>query len=298
MLYILDTGCISKKVHNFTSNEKIVFGDDNGHGTMCNYVSNIICGHVNIINYKILNSEKEGTTLQLVESLKHIYKSYQNGIINLSLSTPANYHRKELEEIFNMLIEKGFIIVSSARNDHKLEYLSEINGSIVIDAYDLGEFEKFYLSNNENVIIGNRRPILVKNHKNEYTFFGGNSKATAIFSSYLYKYFIDIKSKNITNQYYEILNLINKSFINNGLILDISDNSNIKKNILCILNREFQMDEDAYNNKTPIFYKSNINEFVIKLENFFGVSFENRLAYINNFDTVDNLSELIFHCLL
>ena len=58
------------------------------------------------------------------------------------------------------------------------------------------------------------------------------------------------------------------------------------------------MNEDAYNNKTPIFYKSNINEFVIKLENFFGVSFENRLAYINNFDTVDNLSELIFHCLL
>lgn len=294
MLYILDTGCISKKAQNFTTKEKFFWGDDNGHGTMCNYVANIVYDSVNIINYKILDSNKEGTTLQLVESLKHIYKFHQSGIINLSLSTPANYYRKGLEEVCNMLIEKGFIIVSSARNDHQLEYLSKINGSIVIDAYDLGEFENFHLSNkNKNVIIGNRRPILVKNHKREYTFFGGNSKATAIFSSYLYKYLKDTGVKNTGNNYREILNQINKSVINNNSMLEFSNNRSIRKRINCILNREFQMDEDAYNNKDTIFYRNNINRFIVKLEKVFGISFENQLVYINNFDTVDTLSKLI-----
>lgn len=184
-VYILDTGCAGKEAVSYINpyESAVVMGDDNGHGTWCNYLIETIHKNAEIKNYKVLNNERKGTTSALLSALKKIYLEETPGIINLSLTTPAIHYKTELRWICENLAKEGFIIFASYANIGNNGYLSKIETVVSVNAQYRSKGEKIMLLDSHNLTLSsNKEPLLVYDMDQRPWFFGGNSKATALAS--------------------------------------------------------------------------------------------------------------------
>ena len=117
--------------------------DDEGHGSI---VSEIVMDNtpdsVNVVGYKVLNSNGAGTNLWVATGIE---KAVENGvdIINLSLggeAEPIGYESSiVLDDAVRFAIEQGVLVVASSGNDgYNAKYFSPANveGVVTVGAID------------------------------------------------------------------------------------------------------------------------------------------------------------------
>lgn len=190
-------------------NKKIEITDDvideSYHGTFCYQVINKESISIEYVIIKILNKKNEGHSLGLIEALTYLYKK-KIDIINLSLATVSDKYLLELNHICEKLKENGVIIISSLSNSMKLSYPARLPSVIgVIGNILKSDTEYWYSPNKKIQIVSDCMPVLVKKKNGLYTFFGGNSKASAKFTNIL------INLINSNNEYESIIDIIEKN---------------------------------------------------------------------------------------
>ena len=172
---ILDGISISSESEHFSSE----YMDLNGHGTYCAEIINRICPKAKLIIVKILNSNNQGSSECLIKALEYL-ENRDVDIINMSLSTYNNDFREKLQEICDRLHARGIVLISSLANHAQSSYPAVFDSVLgVKGAVFLGESNYIYCPEQAIQCIGSSVPVLVEDIDGKYTFFGGNSKATA-----------------------------------------------------------------------------------------------------------------------
>lgn len=155
------------------------YNDLNGHGTYCASVIKRFCPKVKLTIIKILDHQKMGRSECLIEALEYLYKNPVD-IISMSLSTQDEQYEKKIWEICKKIKRSGMITVASLANRANVSYPAMCEGVIgVKGALYLAEKEYMYHPSRTIQCQGSSMPVLVDALDGTYTFFGGNSKATA-----------------------------------------------------------------------------------------------------------------------
>ncbi len=174
---------------NNTSREYDDFQDESGHGTACAAVIQRENPSVSLYIVKVLNTNLETDTDVLLKALEHLlYVDVK--IINLSLAARYSSYMGKMERLCGALLEQNKIIVSSygnaAANGYQfpatLPNVLGVRGNILID-------RKFWYNPMTNDIVCDSTPVMVPTLPGNYRLFGGNSKATALFSGLLSRIF-------------------------------------------------------------------------------------------------------------
>lgn len=157
--------------------------DENGHGTFIYKILEKSCQDIN--NYyifKILNKQKECNSALLLEALKYILK-FEIKIVILCLAT--DIYTKELKDIINEIYKKNIVVVSSLKNKSINSYPAVFKHVIGVKG-EILQNENFYIYSKGAIqIISSDLSLYGFDSKNHLYRFGGNSKATALFSGIL-----------------------------------------------------------------------------------------------------------------
>lgn len=172
-------------IHLRDEEEKAI--DLNGHGTYCYTIINSQCMNCEYIIFKVLDKNRYGSSSSLQKALFALLDMNVN-IVNLSLSIINDIQNLQIETICKELVEKGSIIVASLANGRRRSLPAIWPFVIgVQSSYALSGEEFWYSSQKEIQCVANGIPILVKDLNDNYTFWGGNSKAAASFTGILAK---------------------------------------------------------------------------------------------------------------
>lgn len=200
---VIDSKSFLYKNKKIEINDNVI--DESYHGTFCYQVINEEHIPIEYIIIKILNKKNEGHSLGLIQALRYLYKK-KIDIINLSLATVSDKYLLELNHICEKLKEKGVIIISSLSNSMKLSYPARLASVIGVVGNILKHSNEYWYSPNKKIqIVSDCMPVLVKNKNGLYTFFGGNSKASAKFTNIL------INLINSNNKYESVIDIIEKN---------------------------------------------------------------------------------------
>lgn len=173
--------------------EKNVY-DSNGHGTLCCSVMLSVNSDIQFIIIKILNEKSLCSDERLIRALNSL-KEMDVDIINLSLSTDSWEFSERYRKVMAELVEQGKVIVAATTNGNKDSVLSNLNetigiyGSLFIDPKNY-----WYQRRREVQCVANSMPYLYKGMQGKYELFGGNSKATALFSGIVSLHWEKIKN--------------------------------------------------------------------------------------------------------
>lgn len=163
------------------------YSDQNGHGTYCAQIINSYCKYVDFIVIKILDQNNTGSSRALVEALQYLLVLTVD-IVNMSLSVFHNEYAKEIEQLCSRLKDNGAIVNVSVQNHEKTSFPASLKSTIGIrGAFNVDSYSIWYNPDIEIQCIANIVPVLVKNIDGTKTFFGGNSKSTALVSGLLAK---------------------------------------------------------------------------------------------------------------
>lgn len=156
--------------------------DDNGHGTFC---ANVILSRTTlsvIRPIKILNSQLKSNSELLIAALKILLDSDIN-IVNLSLSTSNPQYSDEIEMICNELYESGKIIVASYDNGGAISYPASFKNVLGVKGRFMNDASEYWFNGED--VIADYTPIMRQISNEKKCLAGGNSKATALITSYI-----------------------------------------------------------------------------------------------------------------
>lgn len=161
------------------------YEDCNGHGTFCAQVILSYNASVEFLIVKILDKNRNGYCKELIAALDYV--SYFNiDIVNLSLSVFNGSKMEQIEEQCLKLWKSGTIINVSVANHFTTSFPASLRTTIgVRGAYNVQYDRIWYNELKEIQCITNMVPVLVCHNKRNRTFFGGNSKATAVLTGLL-----------------------------------------------------------------------------------------------------------------
>lgn len=176
-------------------------GEKNKHGNLCCSAILRIDPDVEIYDIKILNKFNCCSIKTLLEALEYIGKTDVD-IINLSLaSNTINNYYNEYFSLINRLIESGKIIIASLSNNRTKSYPASLENVIGVDgSLFINDNTYWYNSELEIQCIADGKPIFLKAENSKFEMFGGNSKATSIFTGIVSKYL----SKSIVKDFQSI----------------------------------------------------------------------------------------------
>lgn len=256
------------------------YDDCCGHGTNCASIIKKYCRNAEFYIVKIMQDELVCSSKLLFLALKHL-REIDVDYINLSLSIGNSPYIEEIENELRLLGEQGKKIIASVQNGKRTSYpansmfVQGVRGELLFN-------QKMKENSKETDIqyIADYAPELVQSIKNEYAWFGGNSKATALATGHLSqsdKKGIVIKDEKNESKMTDDKQLV---FVRVKHILQ-------KHMSIGQLKRstKFWAEKECLIN--------NINEFMINIENEFQISF--LLDDINyyNFSDVDSLLSMI-----
>ncbi len=156
--------------------------DENGHGTFC--ANLILSGTTSSViqSIKILNSRLKSSSELLIAALKTLLNSDIN-IINLSLSTSNFQYSNEMEVICNELCDSGKIIVASYDNGGSVSYPASFKSVLGVKGRFMNDAAEYWFDGKD--VIADYTPIMRKISEEKRCLTGGNSKATALITSYI-----------------------------------------------------------------------------------------------------------------
>lgn len=289
------------------------YNDFNGHGTYCAEIIRRFCPEVEFVIIKILNEQKKGSAQSLIEALRYL-ESHRVDIVNMSLATQNLEYVIDLQKICNKLVEDGVILVSSLANHYDNSYPAVFKSVIGVKGR-MGLSEKEYIYQQKETIQcqGSNIPVLVNDLDGTYTFFGGNSKATANF--------VGIIASMISNVEYDCLAELENQLVSNSLnINDSRDEGNFqidiyKKNSISseLLNdsdfyRLYEIIQDSFNIPksrsklimrysllNPVFEvdKKVYGELIKAIEKEWGIFFHQEMVTLSAFQSIENLYGLL-----
>lgn len=174
--------------------------DSTGHGTLCSSAMLSINPDIQFVVIKVLNEKNLCSDERLLKALT-LLSDIDVNIINLSLSTCSGAFTEQYKKIITNLTDQGKVIVASTINGNKNSLLSELNGTIGIYG-NLFERPQYYWYRKSNTVqcVANSVPHLYKGKHGQYELFGGNSKATAIFSGIVSLYWDQLKDCNFADK--------------------------------------------------------------------------------------------------
>lgn len=161
------------------------YSDSNGHGTYCAQIIASYCKHVEFVVVKILDEDNRGSSIALVEALKYIMQ-FSIDLVNLSISVFDIGNRAEIKKLCLELQKRGVIINVSVTNRCLSSFPASLESTTgVRGALNIVSNEIWYNSKKEIQCVANMMPVLVGVGNQKKTFFGGNSKATAVLTGLL-----------------------------------------------------------------------------------------------------------------
>lgn len=241
-LILIDSGINSTIIKNnvlsgknFINNElETNYQDDNGHGTFCASVIERLCPDVEFYILKVLNENAASSTSILKNALKYIPKLAAR-VVCLSLST--HEYDEELESICEDLMQKNYILVSSVTNGRDTSYPAAFPSVIGVNSILMQNDSDYWYSKQIPIqCVADVTPIMVPNLDGSYKMFGGNSKASAQFSSVILNMlainpFIPFKNLNTELQLKAVRHSWTQKEIINGRKIDnFNCNQDIAKN--------------------------------------------------------------------
>lgn len=168
----------------------------NNHGNLCCSALLSVNDDVEIYDIRILNEYNGCSTKILLDALE--YLSYKEiDIINLSLTSNLVEYRQEYEAIIKKIMSSGKIIVASKANDNKVSLPASLKGVIGVTGNIFKSNTSFWYNETLDIqCVADKKPELLLSKKNVYEMFGGNSKATAVFTGLVGKYMDCYASKD------------------------------------------------------------------------------------------------------
>lgn len=211
---IIDSGInnhlVSKSTKLYTIFDNNYF-DENGHGSKCISLIKMISPKTEIISFKLLDKNLKCTTQDLYSTLVKML-NIDVDIINLSLSTSNNEQFTMIDEICYSLLQQGKIIIASKANNGEISYPAESKYVIGVSGNQFKSNENFWFSKNNSIqCIASRTPCIVDLGNQEYTFYSGNSKATACMTGIISKNFASINNLCIQDKIEYILSLATRN---------------------------------------------------------------------------------------
>lgn len=185
---IIDSGINQCAIKSNTICKSFINGTDsnidkNGHGTMCAHIIEKYSGcKIQFYSYKIFDKELISTERVIVSALM---QAIDDGIdiLNLSLSIHLN-KSSQLDKAFELLKKNKTKVIAARSKENCETYLDNKDNVEVVYGRELLNDRYYKLRNNK--VICDSSPIVAKWNADDYDFFGGNSKATALYTaSYL-----------------------------------------------------------------------------------------------------------------
>lgn len=169
--------------------------DINGHGTMCaKVVENMSAAELEFVSAKIFHGELKATERQIVEALTYMM-DMRVDVINMSLSVSLS-ESPALCKICRQLDEAGVILVSAAANSGKKTLFEEYGNVVTVTGSSFFDGGVYWHGGNRAVC--DIESVLLPWYEKAYRFFGGNSKAAALFTG------IVINTGNIETERFEL----------------------------------------------------------------------------------------------
>lgn len=154
--------------------------DINGHGTMCaGIIERMAAPELEFVSAKIFHRELKATEQQIAEALAYMV-DMKVDIINMSLSVSLS-DSKLLEKLCRKLYELGIILISASANSGKKTLFESYDNVVKVTGSSFFDGTLYWYRGSRAVC--DIEPILLPWYENEYEFFGGNSKATALFTA-------------------------------------------------------------------------------------------------------------------
>lgn len=217
---------------NLVEREKNDFKDYNGHGSMCLSTIKKIVPNFEYYVVKIFGQELRCSTFQLMEALSYLLNNDAQ-IINLSLSTTGLEYKKDIQNLCRQLSRQGKIVIASCDNRNSISIPAECRYVIGVRGSLIGSIEKYYFNRWKKIqCLADSTPILVRGLENQYSFFGGNSKAAACITGMILKLWMLHETENdyqIIKRFLQNSDMNIKKMYNNNL--KICSVQNVKSNL-------------------------------------------------------------------
>lgn len=197
---VVDSG-IDKDLYTDKVIEHIEFIHDNitnknHHGNLCCSALLNINPNVEIYDIKILNEHNCCSANTLLAALEYINNT-DIRIVNLSLASNQYGSVEQYYKVIDKLNSNGKVVVASLANNGEESFPACLKNTIGVSGNTFINNDEYWYNRHLNIqCIADEKPILLKSSIDKYEMFGGNSKATAVFSGILAKY---IGENNTTN---------------------------------------------------------------------------------------------------
>lgn len=287
--------------------EKQSITDDNGHGTMCASTIKRISPLVSLFIIKILDKNKETNSKALLKALEYL-KSIECDVINLSLAAKGSKISSEIERHCDELRHQGKILICSLCNNMETSYPASLKSVIGVNGSLLcNDFEYWYNKYYQIQAVSDITPVMTKTIGMQYELFGGNSKATAVFTGIV----ANCLSKGIINYHdYLELNSMKKYWDINDINKDIYTPVNkseicsslvIQKKVIQILCEILKIDSKNIEIlKSESLFSRNIGlnprnafEIIKSIEEQLKINFEYELITLRDFNSLYKLCNLV-----
>ena len=133
------------------------------------------------VSAKIFHRELKATERQIVEALTYMM-DMRVDVINMSLSVSLS-ESPVLCKICRQLDEAGVVLVSAAANSGKKTLFEQYGNVVTVTGSSF--FDGWAYWHEGSRAVCDIEPILLPWYEKAYRFFGGNSKATALFTGIL-----------------------------------------------------------------------------------------------------------------
>lgn len=153
--------------------------DVNGHGTMCaKVIENMSAAELEFVSAKIFHQELKATERQIVEALTYMMDMHVD-VINMSLSVSLP-ESTALFKICRQLDEAGVVLVSAAANSGKKTLFEDYGNVVTVTGSSFFNGGVYWHGGSRAVC--DIEPVLLPWYEKAHRFFGGNSKAAALFT--------------------------------------------------------------------------------------------------------------------
>ncbi|MCR5374638.1 MAG: S8 family serine peptidase, partial [Lachnospiraceae bacterium] len=181
---IIDSGINSNALSRYVKHRNCIDEsncfDVNGHGTMCAYIiEKYSCSDLIFYSYKIFEEKLKAKREHIIKALEYAINDKLD-VLNMSLSIHVGIDN-EITDLINELKRNGTRVIAAKCKGGINTLLDSINDIIIVDGCD--GFAEEYKITSPGRVMCSREPILCKYYKSRYAFFGGNSKATALYAA-------------------------------------------------------------------------------------------------------------------
>ncbi|HAB62391.1 MAG TPA: hypothetical protein DCE48_17145 [Lachnospiraceae bacterium] len=163
----------------------------NVHGTLCCSAIIKINPLAKIYAISVLDERNRSSSQNILDAMYYL-SNIDIDIINLSLSTNNLEWEKDYQKIIRKLRRQGKIIIASLANDHSISVPARLPEVLGVQGNSFRNSMEYWFNRSYEIqCVANANPAMLKSGHGGYQLFGGNSKATAVFTGIVSKIWDD-----------------------------------------------------------------------------------------------------------